>query len=759
MTVRIRVLGQPSLTAVDGAPVRLTSRRSWALLAYLLQSGGRTLSRDDVADLLWPDSGTPQARASLRQELAVLRKALRGAGLDPIETGKATLRFTGGTSLADVTEMERRIAGGSQGDLREAAALYGGDFLDGLSLRSEPFTDWLEAERARLKALALGALDEQLRASVEAGAPPQVIRAAEAVLAVDPLREPAHRALMRALAEAGRKAAALRQYETCRAVLQRQLHVDPSAETRALAEEIRARPDMPPLPPEAEADDGGTSAAALVLVLPEAAALDTGFDPVALYEAQTQFSDFARRTVAELGGRSLSGPGDRVVALFAEPEAAALAALMVTAEPVPLAGAPAMYPAGGLARGALAVIGTAGLASVALHAAARSAALAGPGEVLAAADLGGALAESFDLAPGPADGLLRVSAPAETGGAPAESAPAETEPPGAEPWRAWRRAMARGALDTARQAADRAAALPGTGPGLAAVMTGGLALVRGRLAAAEEALVTAETLHSLPDGHGYDPGLTGRALLAWTQALRGRPGPAGETLRRVLSECEGAERPATLMLCQVIAAAMQEDLGETRSAQAAARAAFGAARGRPQWQAVALGLVGRARDRMGNAAGAAQMSEALAAYRAAGGVLMVPFFHAWMAEAGLEAGRAGEALVLADEGLSHGTASGVQVVEPELLRLQALALVRQGHGGDGQAEGAYMAAIEAARRIGAGLFELRAAVGFAAHLRRAGRPKEAAARLEAGLAAVETGGPPMADIRAARALQQRLSMD
>jgi DNA-binding SARP family transcriptional activator len=38
MVLRIRLLGRPSIERPDGAAYRLRSRKSWALLAYLLLS-------------------------------------------------------------------------------------------------------------------------------------------------------------------------------------------------------------------------------------------------------------------------------------------------------------------------------------------------------------------------------------------------------------------------------------------------------------------------------------------------------------------------------------------------------------------------------------------------------------------------------------------------------------------------------------------------------------------------------------------------
>ena len=61
------------------------------------------------------------------------------------------------------------------------------------------------------------------------------------MLAYDPLREAAYRQLMRVLAGADQRSAALDTYETCRRVLATELGLAPSVETVTLAEQIRAR--------------------------------------------------------------------------------------------------------------------------------------------------------------------------------------------------------------------------------------------------------------------------------------------------------------------------------------------------------------------------------------------------------------------------------------------------------------------------------------------------------------------------------------
>jgi hypothetical protein len=58
------------------------------------------------------------------------------------------------------------------------------------------------------------------------------------LLGLDPLQEPVHRALMRLYAEAGRRGAALRQHQQCVGVLQRELGVEPEAETKQVYQEL-----------------------------------------------------------------------------------------------------------------------------------------------------------------------------------------------------------------------------------------------------------------------------------------------------------------------------------------------------------------------------------------------------------------------------------------------------------------------------------------------------------------------------------------
>ena len=72
----IRILGGFEVISSEGLPLALPTRKARALLAVLAYRVGEPISRERIADMLWGLSGEDQARASLRQTLSSVRKAL-----------------------------------------------------------------------------------------------------------------------------------------------------------------------------------------------------------------------------------------------------------------------------------------------------------------------------------------------------------------------------------------------------------------------------------------------------------------------------------------------------------------------------------------------------------------------------------------------------------------------------------------------------------------------------------------------------------
>jgi DNA-binding SARP family transcriptional activator len=253
--LELMLLGGFQARVVPGGAIKLPTRKAQALLAYLALPLGRLHPRDKLSALLWADVSESQARRSLRKALSWLRQALTDTGALSVDGEMLGLEL--GAVTTDVGEFERLVAVGSAAALAESAALYRGDFLAGLTLEEAPFEEWLIGERERLRELSIDAMARLLAHQRDAGAVNDAIQTAVKLVAVDPLQEPVHRTLMRLYAQAGRRGAALRQYQACLTVLERELRTQPEEATKALYREIlQSRETAVPSPSEDRAPAG-----------------------------------------------------------------------------------------------------------------------------------------------------------------------------------------------------------------------------------------------------------------------------------------------------------------------------------------------------------------------------------------------------------------------------------------------------------------------------------------------------------------------
>jgi DNA-binding SARP family transcriptional activator len=216
------------------------SARVQGLLVYLALTNQQSHARDVLASLFWPEKPEAVAKQNLRQSLYHLRQML--GETDPQEESyllvtRSTVQFNSASDHSlDVAAFLTCL---ESAQLEQAAALYRDDLLPGFTCDSLPFEEWLRVERERLHRLALDALFELTALSL-AGADYHMAQSlAQRQLALEPWREEAHRQLMLALALRGERSAALAQYAACRVVLEQELGAEPSAETEALAAQIR----------------------------------------------------------------------------------------------------------------------------------------------------------------------------------------------------------------------------------------------------------------------------------------------------------------------------------------------------------------------------------------------------------------------------------------------------------------------------------------------------------------------------------------
>ncbi len=239
--LRIALLGSPQLTLGETEINGRLPAKAQMMLCYLV-CASQIQPRSRLTGLLWGDKPEADARRSLRVDLSKMRRILP----DYLIADRASITFNREADYwLDVESFEYTlkradgVAGAAQrAILRDAVALYRGDFLEGAAIDGESiYEEWILPERERLRQLVLNALDRLIAICIEQGDNEAGIQYAQRLLRLDEWREDAHRQLMRMYARSGQRMLALRQFEICRDVLEREFSVPPAAATLALYEQ------------------------------------------------------------------------------------------------------------------------------------------------------------------------------------------------------------------------------------------------------------------------------------------------------------------------------------------------------------------------------------------------------------------------------------------------------------------------------------------------------------------------------------------
>jgi predicted ATPase/DNA-binding SARP family transcriptional activator len=243
--LRISLLGGFSVTrngrTVPDDAWRL--RKAKTLIKLLALAQERRIHVDQASELLWPDRDPASARNNLHQAIYAARRALDSVGLEGSRclelnddlialslSDPASIDVVAFEQAADRAREERDSSA-----YRTALDAYGGELLP-----EDRYEEWTSSRRDALHELrlALGIELAELEAAADGAA---AIGRLQEVLVDAPLHEPAHRALMRLYAEAGRRQEALAQFQELKRRLRREFEDEPDDETRRLYQEILTR--------------------------------------------------------------------------------------------------------------------------------------------------------------------------------------------------------------------------------------------------------------------------------------------------------------------------------------------------------------------------------------------------------------------------------------------------------------------------------------------------------------------------------------
>ena len=246
----VRALGLLVVTRA-GVPLDASAWHSGKvkeLLLFLLLNPPRT--KEQIGLALWPDASTAQLRNAFHITLHHLRRALGGREWVAFADGAYHLDRAPTTALALQADVDLVLGAADRARqavrrqltlpdaevaaLRAALTDARGEIGEGVTAG-----DWLVEHQDRVRGAWADGVAAVARLLSARGAHDDAVELYQALLARDPLREAAHRDLMRAYAAAGEPARALRHHDELVALLRREVGAAPARETAALVEQLR----------------------------------------------------------------------------------------------------------------------------------------------------------------------------------------------------------------------------------------------------------------------------------------------------------------------------------------------------------------------------------------------------------------------------------------------------------------------------------------------------------------------------------------
>ena len=247
MPVRVFLLGHFELEFGGTRRDRFATRRGRELLAFLMIEADRSFMRDHIAGLFWDHLPDDRARKAFNTEIWRLCDMLRkiGGGLaNCISRSNDEVGFKRSENIwLDLDAYDQALFGLEDLDpadtpaeriaqIEDAIALYRGDLLDGV------YSDWCFVKREALRARHLSALEFMMDHMMAKQSWASALAYGGRLLALDPLMENIHRAMMRCHYLNGNRPAAIRQFALCEQLLREELDVEPMEETRRVQETI-----------------------------------------------------------------------------------------------------------------------------------------------------------------------------------------------------------------------------------------------------------------------------------------------------------------------------------------------------------------------------------------------------------------------------------------------------------------------------------------------------------------------------------------
>ena len=250
--LNVETLGKFRVTAfgesVDSK--RWGREKAIQLFQYLITSHHRnSLHKEQIADRIWDSADTEEGDRNFKVALHALSKALepnkksRTPSSFIIREGQS-YRLNFENIWLDIELFDKLIKHGNQYlDNNESSAIdsfqQAIELYQGIFLPNRVYEDWASAERERLQLLAIDAYINLSKLLINSN-PSESIRLTTEVLSFDPCLEEAYRIQMKAFLAKGNRPQAIKSYNNCVQILEKEYGISPLPETQKLLSEIKA---------------------------------------------------------------------------------------------------------------------------------------------------------------------------------------------------------------------------------------------------------------------------------------------------------------------------------------------------------------------------------------------------------------------------------------------------------------------------------------------------------------------------------------
>jgi len=232
----IQIIGGLALRLGERS-VTIPSRKSRAILGYLALADTNEESRERLVGLLWSESESEKARASLRQCVHEIRDAFQKVGFNGLLAEKHSIALRKTTLRVDIWDvLAEAKSGRAHPRLLDSTGLTE-QILTEVETVDPVYRTWLLAKRQSLYDVISRHLEAVLRVTLPTGEAGEDLAAA--ILNLDPTHEEACRFLMSTRAARGDISSALKIYNTLWQVLEDDYDVEPSGQTQQLVARIK----------------------------------------------------------------------------------------------------------------------------------------------------------------------------------------------------------------------------------------------------------------------------------------------------------------------------------------------------------------------------------------------------------------------------------------------------------------------------------------------------------------------------------------